>query len=153
MSITINTESLKNFKFEKALDKQIEGLFENRVLKVGFFASAKYPNGEAVSDVAAYNEFGTSKIPPRPFMRNAKSENDAKWVESLAKNIEASKSADLAFGRLGELVRNDIITSINKTTTPPNSAQTIERKKSSHPLIDTGFLKSSVTYEIDKGKK
>lgn len=153
MSITINTESLKNFKFEKALDKQIEGLFENRVLKVGFFASAKYPSGEAVSDVAAYNEFGTSAIPPRPFMRNAKSENDKKWVDFLAKDLNSTKNADLSFARLGELVRNDVIVSINKTTKPPNSAETIARKGSSHPLIDTGFLKSSVTYEIDKGKK
>ena len=148
MSITINTESLKNFKFEKALDKQIEGLFENRVLKVGFFASAKYPSGEAVSD-----EVGTSAIPPRAFMRNAKSENDKKGVDFLAKDLNSTKNADLAFARLGELVRNDVIVSINKTTKPPNSAETIARKGSSHPLIDTGFLKSSVTYEIDKGKK
>ena len=153
MSITINAESLKNFKFQKALETKIQGLFENRSLKVGFFASAKYPNGEAVSDVAAYNEFGTSAIPPRPFIRNAKSENEKKWANFLARDLNSSGNADLAFSRLGELVRNDIIVSINKTTRPPNSADTIARKGSSHPLIDTGFLKSSVTYEVNKGKK
>ena len=153
MSITINAESLKNFKFQKALETKIHGLFENRSLKVGFFSSAKYPNGEAVSDVAAYNEFGTSAIPPRPFIRNAKSENEKKWTNFLARDLNSSGNVDLAFSRLGELVRNDIIVSINKTTNPLNSADTIARKGSSHPLIDTGFLKSSVTYEIDKGKK
>ena len=103
--------------------------------------------------MAAYNEFGTSSIPPRPFIRNAKSENDKKWANFLARDLNSTKNADLAFARLGELVRNDIIVSINKTTSPPNSADTIERKGSSHPLIDTGFLKSSVTYEVNKGKK
>ena len=41
MSITINAQSLKNFKFEKALETKIQGLFENRSLKVGFINEAE----------------------------------------------------------------------------------------------------------------
>lgn len=152
MSITINTSKLRELDLKAGTEKRIKGILDKKVLKVGFFASAKYPNGEPVSNVAAYNEFGTSQIPPRPFMRNAVEDKKGEWVEFLAKNIEAQGNVDLAFGFLGEKTRNDIIRSIDLLTEPPNSPATIARKKSSHPLIDTGFLKSSVTYEV-KDKK
>ena len=41
-------------------------------------------------------------------MRNAKSENEKKWGDFLAKDLNSSGNADLAFARLGELVRNDM---------------------------------------------
>ena len=40
-------------------------------LQVGFFATAKYPDGTPVTNVAVWNEFGTGSIPERPFFRQA----------------------------------------------------------------------------------
>ena len=40
-------------------------------LQVGFFATAKYPDGTPVTNVAVWNEFGTGRIPERPFFRQA----------------------------------------------------------------------------------
>lgn len=154
MSITIDTSDLRRLDLKAGTEKRIKGALEKKTLKVGFFDTAKYPNGASVAEVATYNEFGTSKIPPRPFMRHAVDDKKKEWMEFLARNIEAWGDVHLAFGRLGEKTRNDIIRSIDLLREPPNSPATIARKKSSHPLIDTGFLKSNVTYEVgDKGKK
>ena len=38
---------------------------------VGFYKSAKYPDGTQVATVAAWNEFGAKGIPERPFFRTA----------------------------------------------------------------------------------
>lgn len=136
-----------------SLTDKVKGLLAEKTLKVGFFESARYDTGIPVAQVAQFQEFGTRKIPPRPFMRGAIHENKDKWVDFLASQTKSFNDLDLALGRTGELVRNDIIKSIDNFTEPPNAIRTILAKKSSHPLINTGFMKSSVTYEIrEKGK-
>ena len=46
-------------------------------VEIGFFSDAKYPDGTPVTNVAAWNEFGTEnkdgseRIPERPFFRQA----------------------------------------------------------------------------------
>lgn len=127
---------------------ELEKMLKAKELKIGFFAEAKYPEGQSVADVARWNEYGTHAIPPRPFMRNAVDKRGGAWLGYLESELKKGTDADLAFNRCGEMVRVDIIQSINQTSTPPNAPATIARKKSSHPLIDTGFLKSSVTYKV-----
>lgn len=39
--------------------------------KTGWFETARYPDGTAVAYVATIHEFGTPRIPARPFMRPA----------------------------------------------------------------------------------
>ena len=52
----------------KELQENIKGLTSKASLKVGFFESSRYDNGNYVAEVARDNEFGTLKIPPRPFL-------------------------------------------------------------------------------------
>lgn len=146
---------ITSFKVKNSvkLADKVKDLLDEKTLKVGFFESAKYDTGIPVAQVAQYQEFGTRKIPPRPFLRGSIHENKDKWVKYLANQVEGAKNLDLALARLGEVMRNDIIKSIDNFTEPANAISTILAKKSSHPLIDTGFMKSSVTYEIrDKGE-
>ena len=42
-----------------------------RGVESGFYATAKYPDGTPVTNVAAWQEFGTVRIPERPFMRQS----------------------------------------------------------------------------------
>lgn len=124
-----------------------EQLFNDKTtLEVGFLDGVKYPDGEYVAEVAFKNEFGTSQIPSRPFFRNAIKKNKTKWLKSLEADI--NKNNDSALEKLGELIRGDIVKSITSLRTPPNSEQTILRKGSSNPLIDTGFMRASVSWTI-----
>lgn len=132
----------------KSVDKELKKRYNTKLrLEVGFL-NGKYPNGMPVASVAYKNEYGTYKIPPRPFFRNAINDNSTKWVNFLKSNLTNDKGINDSFSLTGEMIRSDIVKSINKTTTPPNTNLTIYKKGSSHPLIDTGFMRASVTFEI-----
>ena len=57
-------------------------------VQVGFFATAKYDNGTPVAAVAAYNEFGTKRIPERPFFRQAIQGADRDLVPIIKANLD-----------------------------------------------------------------
>jgi len=53
---------------------------------------------------------------------------------------------------LGLQVVGQIQQRITSLREPPNKPSTIRRKKTDNPLIDTGFLRSSTTFELRRGK-
>lgn len=127
-------------------------------LKVGFFKTAKYPDGTQVAAVAAWNEFGTRTekggihIPERPFFRQA-----LKRGEEGAKKILLEEIDPLSMSvneSLGDLIGLHYATEIQKRIVdlrePPNAPSTVERKGSSNPLVDTGFMRQSVTYLVKR---
>ena len=132
------------------ISQELKSLANKNRLRVGFFETSKYDDGTFVADVAKNNEFGTLKIPSRPFFRNAIENNTKKWVNFLAKDLVKTENAAMSYNRLGEVARGDIVKSINQTNSPANSPITIEAKGSSKPLVDTGFLRANVTFKVGK---
>lgn len=131
-------------------------------IKVGFPAgkvSQKYPGGTSVIDVAVWNNFGTDTIPERPFMSLSRGImlNETKkmrqsllkvWVESCATNSFDKDEFLKAMDRIGaksSAIMKRVITELSE---PPNAPSTIEAKGSSNPLIDTGLMRSSVTWQV-----
>lgn len=114
------------------------------------------PHGEATNlDVAAFHEFGTEHIPRRSFIADWADENEEKNRERLRKIGEAIvsgtvPSVEVGLERFGVLAVADVQKRIVGGIDPPLSDVTIERKGSSTPLIDTGQLRSSVTYRVEK---
>lgn len=86
-------------------------------------------------------------------MRNSVKGNSGKYKSFLkahaAQILKGQMSLGMALSRLGILASNDIKREIDATLSPPNSPVTIARKKSSHPLIDTGAMRQSVTYKVE----
>ena len=102
---------------------------------------------------AAINEYGTSKIPQRPFMRTAVSRHGKSWgsksanaVQSVMKGMSISQVTEL----VGMQMKSDISSTLTNGPWTPNSAVTIAKKGSSRPLIDTGELRASITYKVEK---
>lgn len=102
---------------------------------------------------AAINEYGTSKIPQRPFMRTAVSRHGKSWGEKSAKAVQ-SVMKGMPISQVTELVGMQMKSDISSTLTTgpwtPNSVVTIAKKGSSRPLIDTGELRASITYKVEK---
>ena len=144
MSIKAKIINSKNL----SLENELKGLIKNKNLEVGFFEVSKYDNGVYVASVASFNEYGTARIPPRPFFRNAIAKNSNKWNDILTNELRNSVDVELAYHRVGEVAKGDIVESIMQTNTPPNSPLTIAKKKSSKPLVDTSFMRSSVNYKV-----
>ncbi|EHT2883436.1 hypothetical protein KXJ91_001428 [Campylobacter coli] len=145
-------QGLNDFDLQKEIDKKLNNLISssNKRLEVGFFETAKYENGEHVANVAKIQEYGTLKIPARPFFRTAVSKNQGKWLGILKNQFLANQDFNLSLNQVGEVARGDIVVSIMKTNTPPNAEATIKAKGSSKPLIDTGFMRNSVTFKVVK---
>ena len=123
-------------------------------VKVGFFSTAKYGDkrGTPVAAVAAWNEFGTKNIPERPFFRNALAESERGVSNILAKGIDTKKMVvdERLAGRVGAYVQGEIQESITALKEPPNAPETVRRKGSSDPLLDTETLRNSVAWEVEQ---
>lgn len=149
MSIKATLKTSGGFSLKQALESKLK-LGKKESLQVGFFENAKYGNGAQVASVAFWQEYGTLKIPMRPFFRNAITKNSKKWFAILGDELKTSGNAEFALNRLGEIAKGDIMQSITAIKTPPNAESTIKQKGSSNPLIDTGFLRASVNYKVTK---
>lgn len=115
--------------------------------------AAKGGDGQTVADVATRNEFGLG-VPERSFIRGwydeALEQNRADWTKLHRQAIRGDISEAQAMGRLGVKFVGDIQKRIVAGIEPANAASTIKAKGSSTPLVDTGQLKSSVTFEVLK---
>lgn len=116
---------------------------------VGFLEGATYPDGTPVPEVAYFNEFGTSKAPPRPFFRNMIAKESPSWpdkVAALAQHTGGDGAKVLAL--MGEDIEGALKQSINDLTTPALSPVTIKRKGFDKPLIDTSHMVNSTGYKV-----
>ena len=124
---------------------------------VGFFPGAKYADGTQVALVGLWNEFGTRGasgevlIPERPFFRSTRKEvrkNIRKLVIKF-RNSQTKVIEKKSVGKIAAFHAGVIQEKIVSIKSPPNKPETISRKGSSNPLIDTGLMVQSVTWEID----
>ena len=106
-------------------------------------------------DVAVANEFGRGHIPERSFIRASLQANKDTYRDAgtkIYKNIIRSPKVDITplLEKLGAKASADMKNYMVELRDPPNAPSTIARKKSSNPLIDTGQLKNSITWAVQK---
>lgn len=106
------------------------------------------------AELGAIHEFGVPEkgIPERSFMRSTASE-EADNLGRLAKIqiaecLRDETSAHDAFATVGAYLQGKIVDKITDGDFEPNTEATVNRKKSSKPLIDTGQLRGAITYEV-----
>lgn len=108
-----------------------------------------------LADVATWMEFGTEKIPARSFIRAWFDENEervGKMLHVMLRSvIEGKRTREQALELLGQKFAAEIQARIASGIDPPLAESTIKRKGSSTPLIDTGQLRSAISYEVEQG--
>lgn len=111
-------------------------------------------SGATLAQVATFNEFGTEHIPARPFIRSTFDEQVGEWERLVAlverRLIAGTMSISQALKLLGAKIVADIQAKITDGPHEPNRPSTIAKKGSTSPLIDTGRLRQSVTFEIKR---
>ena len=124
-------------------------------VQAGFFSGAVNEQGQALTNIAANNEFGARrddgvKIPERPFMRKANaSMGDAvlkvvrDGIDPLTGQIDGATAA-----RVGAAMVDQIQSSIVELREPENAPITTARKGRNAPLVDSGAMYEAVSYEI-----
>ena len=139
-----------NIDLEKELNKELKQS-NIKGLKAGFIKESKYSNGISVPKVAYIHNYGLG-VPTRPFFNKAIINNAKKW-DSFLENTLKQNNVNFSniLEKLGNIIVGDIQTSITELKDPPNKESTIKKKKSSNPLIDTGLMRKSVSYQVLKG--
>lgn len=128
------------------------GFQEGTVTKAQTKGQRTQKAGLNIPQIAAENEFGTSRIPSRSFMRTAFDENIRKIDQAIAQQYrrvtEGQTTVKKALEELGVLMEKFITEKILSIYSPPNSPTTIAIKKSSKPLIDFGQMISSIASKV-----
>lgn len=145
----------------KALEKLADQIKSSK-LEVGFFETAKYPDGTPVAYVAAIQEFGNpaGNNPSRPFFRNAISQNDG-WrplaTKAMSAVVGGRMELNQALNQMGLKMAADVKDSINDGSYEALKQSTLDARQSrkrtkgvaSKPLIDTAQMLQSVTYAVN----
>lgn len=133
--------------------KELERLSKLEV-QVGFQAGEKtYEDGTDLVDVAAYNEYGTSDTPPRPFMKQSFENHEGelqKACDRVNQTLNKGGTAEVGLKELGVFVKGLVQSEIVDGGFAPNAPSTIEKKGSAQPLIDTSTMRQSVNFVIKK---
>ena len=137
-----------SFDFKRFRRRKVKPKLDGpKGVKVGFVRGV---TKTAVINRAIFNEFGTRRIPERPFMRNAVRNNRVKYMRALRvsapKLLLGETDMRTVMSKLGALAQGDIQHEITVLMYPPNAPSTIKNKGSSKPLIDTGEMRQAVTW-------
>lgn len=118
---------------------------------VGFQAGSHFEeNGEDVVNVAYRNEFGTEKIPSRPFMAQTVDNHLKEITDVVAKSAQRGQDAAGITRLIGEAIADLMRKEIENGDFVPNSPYTIAKKGSDKPLIDTGTMMDSIEHWTTK---
>ena len=143
---------------------------------VGFFESAKYPDGTPVAAVAGWQEFGTRRnretqhVPERPFFRQALFIAEPGVVELVRRRVNSETLVvdDRLADEIGVYVQGEIQQRISDLRRPPNAPITVKGgwmrsasgkaffvkgKGSTNPLIDTAAMRTAVTFRVNQAPK
>lgn len=120
-------------------------------VKVGLpKGSNDYPDGTSVIMVGTVHEFGSDKmnIPQRSYLRSTvvEKKNDYKRLfrKLSFRIVKGDMNLKKALGILGLQVQTDVRDKITDIDSPPL------QYREGNPLVDTGHLRQSITYEVDE---
>lgn len=137
----------------KKFQKMLNGLADKEV-RAGFqHGKAAEEDGTDICDIAAWNELGTVNMPSRPFIRKSVDENESKinaFLQSKKDDLVRGISAEQVLKEIGIFQKDLIQEKITEGSFVSNAESTVRQKGSSKPLIDTGRMRQSVNYVVQK---
>ncbi|MGY6772094.1 hypothetical protein [Gallibacterium sp. ZY190522] len=128
--------------------------FANASVKIGVQSDAGVhsESGSNLVDIAIWNEFGTEKIPSRPFIRQCFADHQGLVEQHLQRIVlSVTKGSDLRLelANLGQLYEDKQRETLRDYPWQPNAKATVKRKKSSKPLIHYRLLSKAIRYQVE----
>ena len=133
------------------------------VAKIGYFPSAKYPDGTSIAYIASIQEFGVpaKNIPPRPFFRPTMDTQRAVWQQQMGKLatrvMQGKMTVRESFDAIGLNAAGQVRETISALMSPPLKKSTLLARQSrarkgskykylsTKPLVDTGTMRDHLT--------
>jgi hypothetical protein len=149
---------------DRGFAKVAAAIAGNPRVRVGILADAPKRTDDGggpmtLLEIAAIHEFGApeANIPQRSFIRGPIDANIGRIHDAqrtAARQIIGRKvDGKTAVARLGALGQGICQQAISQGIAPPNADATIARKGSSTPLVDTGQLRSAITFAAEVGRR
>ena len=154
--------------------RNLAGLVDDPGITIGIHGEDNDPyergQGEPVTtaQIGSFHEFGTldryedsspaggggQGVPQRSFLRSTMDDNRTKYSGMISKvvgrAIDGSMSIDRGLGLVGAKASADVQRKIQSNIPPPLTQTTIDRKKSSTALIDTGQLVQAISWQVSR---
>lgn len=140
-------------KMHTPKEEQFSRVYFDEELGIFTRANPKPPPAPiTVGEIAEIHEFGLGHVPQRSFIRGWVDENPGKIRLAMTRQMEGVIKGKYdkakAMSRFGLWAVGQIQKRMANGISPPLHPVTILRKGSSVPLIDTGQLRASVTYQV-----
>jgi hypothetical protein len=152
MPLKVSVSDIQKSKAEirSALGK----LMTNKFVTVGIHDDAgSHPDTDLHNaQLGATLHFGTDTIPARPWLDAGVAQGNKVYLDIIADGMEDELLPAQILEQVGVKAAATVQQYMTDLRDPPNAPETIRRKGSSNPLIDTGALRQSVTYKIQGGK-
>ena len=127
------TGRIKGVKLLAALLKQAKAAKGVESVEVGFYATDRYPDGQSVTEVALFNEFGTKNLAERPFFRQAVTGMEGRVLGVLKSEVNP---------------RTMVVNLVTAVHVGEVGKDEIEKSVLRLGVKDTGFLHDHVRYEV-----
>lgn len=102
----------------------------------------------------AFAEFGTSRAPARPVIRQTLEARRAQLGKTMAAELDAmiatGRPREKALEAIGTAVAAELRAAIYAFSDPPNAPSTILKKLKNDPLVDTGRMAERIGWRIAK---
>lgn len=150
-----DSQPLVNAKRLRRVEKRLRKAHDPDADRVGAWAAwgERNPVGNLyVAQVAFWNEFGTSHMPPRPFFRSTIRNHSAEWAPAFVRYLRANANDGArALRMLGVHIEEELREAIR--TWPDDNAPLTRKIKNSapgfgHALIDRGVMQRALSYEV-----
>lgn len=139
MNISLNI-NINSAKMLNSISKRFEKYNKTTVLEVGIFDADN-------AKIAYYNEFGTSKIPARPFIRRTIREKKNQLLQMIGRLLK-TKDINQSFAIAGEFLANAMKMKIVNGVFIKNAPSTVRNKGFNKPLIHTGSMVNSIKFKV-----
>lgn len=158
--------SIKLIDFQQAqhaIQRELSKFKGGKFATVGIHESAGVHPGshETNAQIGAKVNYGDetntlnghhAPIPSRPWLIPGVKSATQDIIDVVAEGLENGTSLDMILEQVGAVSAGATQQYMTDLKEPPNAPYTIEQKGSDNPLIDTGYLRSSVTWKVDYGK-
>ena len=115
--------------------------------------SGKASNGASYVDIATWNEYGTRRIPSRPFIRISADTNRQAWAKTAQQCVNDVIDGDSpteAAQVIGHRMVEDIRKVFGDTSKlKANAPSTIKKKGRNEPLVDSGEMRRRVNFRVE----
>lgn len=138
---------------QDALRKELEKIKSGYAL-VGIHEDAGTAEGGefTMATLGAVQHFGNDRIPARPWLDVGVEQGTKEYLEIVEEGVAAGLDGKKILSQIGAVAAGYAQQYITDLKTPPNAPSTIKKKGSDNVLIDTGAMRSSVTWTV-VGKK